>query len=123
MKVACLQALVSEMTARPWTLELDRNDQQNIYSNGEWIALLPHQCVASIEEDQRHNAAGLLALANHADVLIELAAAVERRDSVRARRCFTGKRLSEDESRALAHEELSADDAMSVALAALEAIP
>lgn len=41
----------------PWELELDRNDQQNVYAaDRTWIALLPHQCVRSIEEERERDA-------------------------------------------------------------------
>lgn len=45
-------------TPGPYTIQKDHNDQLNLYAdNGnKWIALLPHQCVKSIEREQAKNA-------------------------------------------------------------------
>jgi hypothetical protein len=45
-------------TPGPWRVEFDHNEQANIHAENEemWIALLPHQCVTSIEETQKLNA-------------------------------------------------------------------
>lgn len=56
-----VRALCEAATDGPWTIEPDRNDQQNIYSNDEWIALLPHQCVSSIEQQRVKDAAFIAA--------------------------------------------------------------
>lgn len=65
-----LKAKRAAMTQGEWRLELDRNDQQNIHTDNLWIALLPHQCLASIEQEQERNATGIVATHNAADVLI-----------------------------------------------------
>lgn len=49
-----LRELDRTATPGPWQRELDRNEQENIYGydHDEWIALLPHQCVAPIEKQR-----------------------------------------------------------------------
>lgn len=77
MKVSIrdLKAKRAAMTQGEWRLQLDRNDQQNIHTDSLWIALLPHQCLTSIEREQERNATGIVATHNAADVLIEIAEA------------------------------------------------
>lgn len=50
-------AIVDAATDGPWTVEFDRNDQANLYRNGHWIALFPHQCVTAIEKQAKLDAA------------------------------------------------------------------
>lgn len=52
-----LRALAEAATPGPWELRSDRNEQKNVYSGDKWIAVLPHQCVASIEEQRGQDAA------------------------------------------------------------------
>lgn len=47
---------MSTHTPGPWTLEVDANDQQCVYAGECFIAVVPHQCVASIEAQQQINA-------------------------------------------------------------------
>lgn len=66
-----IDALIAEareddarMPVAPWTIEHDRNDQPNIYARTEgdrdqWVAILPHQCLRSIEEEQNINASAI----------------------------------------------------------------
>lgn len=59
-QLAAVEALCNAATVGPWSIEYDGNEQANIYSGHEWIAILPHQCVLSIEE-QRAKDAGFIA--------------------------------------------------------------
>lgn len=51
---------------RCWEVEHDRNDQPNIYAvdlhagDRYWVAILPHQCVKSIEDEQNATAVALV---------------------------------------------------------------
>jgi hypothetical protein len=58
-------------------IEYDRNDQINLYvgDGDHWLALVPHQCVKAIEQEQEGNAALLVTLWNNRDALCD---AVER---------------------------------------------
>ena len=70
---------MSAHTPGPWAIEPDDNEQLNIYAEERafWVALLPHQCVRSIEEQQKINARliaaapDLLAALRDAEVLID----------------------------------------------------
>lgn len=47
----------SAFTPGPWWLDTDKNDQLNVFgASDEWIALLPHCCVGTWEEQQKANA-------------------------------------------------------------------
>lgn len=70
-----LEAARNAMTGGDWEVDYDRNDQANIYARGQptdWIALLPHQCIRSIEEEQKLNAAGICALHAASPALIAI---------------------------------------------------
>lgn len=56
-----------------WYAALDRNGQQNIYDGDadHWVALLPHQCVASIEREQESRAALIVAAVNALPTLLD----------------------------------------------------
>ena len=45
-------------TPGPWEIIVDDNAQQNIYADHgfDWIAMLPHQCVSSIEDMRKVDA-------------------------------------------------------------------
>lgn len=65
ISISELETARAAMTGGDWGVDFDPNDQANIYARGQptdWIALLPHQCVKSIEEEQKLNAAGICAL-------------------------------------------------------------
>lgn len=48
----------TKWTPGPWCVARDGNAQANVYgADGFWVALLPHQCITSIEEQQEHHAA------------------------------------------------------------------
>lgn len=63
--IAKARQMISAATPGPWTITHDSNEQCNIYaadrhgqpSGDDWVCLLPHQCVSSIEEARRHDAA------------------------------------------------------------------
>lgn len=61
MELAEAQRLVEAATHGEWRIDHDRNDQPNIYAADEWIAILPHQCVTSIEEQRNRDAAFIAA--------------------------------------------------------------
>jgi hypothetical protein len=103
MKPADLQALVASMTARPWrqgNVETDRifvHDPNalggpvigervvlRMNTNGEYAATAPTDC------------RGIVALANHAEALLELYTAVGRRI---AARCVTQSATTNDYTR------------------------
>lgn len=107
MRLDELRSLVNAMTKRPCRIELDRNDQHNIHAGDLWVALLPHQCVTSIEREQERNASAVAALANHADALLDLVAAVAQRlearcwslgpqDPLGSRLCWCGDQKATD---------------------------
>ena len=60
-------------TPGPWFAQLDRNDQECLYdkSGDFWVALLPHQCVRSIELKQAENAAIIAAARTREPLLAE----------------------------------------------------
>lgn len=66
--------MVSAHTPGPWVRRLDANEQINIYGGENeqaWIAILPHQGVRSIEEEQKRNAKLISAAPDLADQLEE----------------------------------------------------
>ncbi len=89
-----LEALAMAATPGPWETDLDRNEQQNVYAAGDWrhwIAVLPHQCVKSIEEEQERNAAFIAAV--HPGSILALVADVRRLREVEAERDVMRKEL------------------------------
>lgn len=61
---------MSAHTPGPWVIDPDKNDQLCVYgSGGFWIALLPHQCLGSIEEQQKINASLIAAAPELLDAL------------------------------------------------------
>lgn len=55
----------------PWWKVYDDNGQINIYGrDGSWIALMPHQCLGSIEAEQELRADFILCAVNHYEALI-----------------------------------------------------
>lgn len=90
-----LIALARKATPGPYRVDLDRNDQCNIYAGlgtDNWVALLPHQCVRSIKKQAAANAAYLAALSP--EVVIALAevaeAAKEMKETIAANRLMLG---------------------------------
>lgn len=79
---------VANHTPGPWSVEPDGNDQMNIYgpNRDTWIALLPHQCIASIEKEQIANAKLIAA----APVLADALAAMIARHNKNANRTARG---------------------------------
>jgi formate dehydrogenase maturation protein FdhE len=64
----------AQRTPGPWVQRLDSNEQINIYggeNEQSWIAMLPHQCVRAIEEEQKVNAKLIVAAPELADELEE----------------------------------------------------
>lgn len=64
-----LDRLHANATAGEWTAAPDRNAQPNLYARDtdgfeHWIAILPHQCLASLEALANANAASIAALHN-----------------------------------------------------------
>jgi hypothetical protein len=70
-------------TPGPWTLEQDINAQWNVYAGDEWIALIPHQCVAAIEKQRAVDA---ILIAAAPDLLAALKALREH-DTIRGELC------------------------------------
>ena len=60
-RIGELKRLCEQATPGPWALGDDYNDQRTLYVGEEWIAILPHQCVASIEEQRDKDAAFIAA--------------------------------------------------------------
>jgi len=56
-----MEALEKAATKGPWAVELDDNEQPNIWNEERWIALLPHQCVTEIEKQANADAAFIAA--------------------------------------------------------------
>jgi hypothetical protein len=81
-KIEELRALLAKETTEEWQVEYDKNDQANIYgaSNDDWIALLPHQCVTSIEKKMQNRAALIVAMQNALPNLLDV---VEKAEDMR----------------------------------------
>jgi hypothetical protein len=70
-ELKAIEARAEAAWAGPWTIEYDRNDQANIYAGPDcWLALLPHQCVAPIEQEQKRNAAFVAAARTDVPALV-----------------------------------------------------
>lgn len=71
-----LRELREGMTPEPWQKDIENTDEVSIYgaNRDHWIALFPHQCVSSIEEQSHADARGIVALVNS---LEEIAAVME----------------------------------------------
>lgn len=55
----------------PWTVEIDDNGQANLYAaDDQWIALMPHQCLGSLEALMHRNAAFIVRAVNHHEALL-----------------------------------------------------
>lgn len=78
-----LRRVAEQATGGDWAVSKDINDQCVIYSGDEWIALLPHQCVTSIER-QREKDAVFIATCSPAAVLKLLDALAAMRPVVEA---------------------------------------
>lgn len=39
-----------------WEIRKNKNDELEIWAEGFWIAILPHQCLRSVEDQQKVNA-------------------------------------------------------------------
>jgi hypothetical protein len=80
-----LEAIARAATPGRRYLEQDRNDQWNVYaevpggSDREWLAILPHQCVVSIEEERARDA--MLFEATSPEVVLELIRRVRAAES------------------------------------------
>ena len=73
ISISELEAVRAAMTRGEYAIEHDRNAQANIYTaDGQWIAILPHQCVRSIELEQNDNAIGIVAEHNAMPVLLSI---------------------------------------------------
>lgn len=73
--IDALERLLGEATAGEWFVDHDRNLQPNVYAGDRdhWVALLPHQCLASLEVQANTNARAIAALHNAAPALLALA--------------------------------------------------
>src|SRR3990172_6642894 len=61
-EIGGMERLEKAATKEPWLVELDDNEQPNIWNFEErWIALLPHQCVTEIEKQANADAAFIAA--------------------------------------------------------------
>lgn len=92
INISELEALRAKMTGGDWEIDEDSNDQLNIYARNQdtatdWIALFPHQCLKSIEEQQQRNADGWLAEHNAIPALIALARADMALQAAEAESC------------------------------------
>jgi hypothetical protein len=64
-----LDRLHAAATAGEWVVSHDRNAQPNLYSRDadgfeHWLAILPHQCLVSLEVLANANAASIVAMHN-----------------------------------------------------------
>lgn len=82
ISISDIEAARAAMTGGNWIVDSDRNDQANIFAENlpdgcptDWIAILPHQCVKSIEANQASNAIGICALHAASPTLLAVAKA------------------------------------------------
>ncbi len=75
-----LRRLLSEGTKGPWTIDHDRSGQANLYADGHWIALLPHQCLRSLEVQMNNDAHLIVAAINALPSLLAVVEAVRAAD-------------------------------------------
>lgn len=55
----------------PWRIELDGNGQANVYgADDQWIAIMPHQCLGSLEAVMHVNAKLIVRACNHHEALL-----------------------------------------------------
>lgn len=76
-----LRAMADAATPGEWSTRLDRHEQENVYSGDAWIALLPHQCITSIERQSRADAAFIAAARTAIPALLD---ALDQRDRLLA---------------------------------------
>jgi hypothetical protein len=86
LSIAGLQEQHAAMTGGCWEVDVERDQQANIFAGEQWIAILPHRSVRGNEANHVLDAAGICALQTAAALLLEIAAAalaVEAQDGLR----------------------------------------
>lgn len=87
-----LQEQSAAMTSGQWEVDIDGNDQANIYSGDQWIAILPNRSITANEANHALDAAGICALHAATSVLLEIAAAaLEYRKTMTHAESFTSR--------------------------------
>ena len=75
--IARLRALHEAATPGEWELWFDKNEQANLSTpEGEWLAMLPHQCVVALEKQAKANARAIAATHNAMGALLDVAEAM-----------------------------------------------
>lgn len=66
-----LRRLEAGATPGPWEIGLDQHEQSNLYGPvGEWLALLPHQCVGALQMIAQTHAELIVALRNNLPTIL-----------------------------------------------------